>query len=249
MKQILTKDITEGVRLPFSNRSLDHLQEALQECIKGVVSSYQTNLNSVVILSGVNSHATGYTEGYAFYNGKIYYVEPSSDLSDPANAELRVKKTYRIGDPVLFSDNVTRNVHEIENLEVVNAAALGKVNAMTRIKKKVDDNSTPWQPVSFTGGYSGSLKVRRNGEGKVEFKGSVDITGGGTVQLPDGFRPNYVQLFNVAAAEDPTLASYAIGYALIRIDPSGEIRTVLIDSTSAASIHLIYPEAISFFPA
>jgi hypothetical protein len=225
MKLIETKDITQGVRMPVSNRSIDHINDAIKEVASAAALSHKLPAAGVSILSGVERSGSGYTAGWAWHDGELYYVEPSSGLNDPGFAKFKKKVSYRAGDPVLFTDNNLRNIHRDNRLVVVedtDAEGFFSVKDAFRVNSRTD-----WQTadLSAAAGVSGTLKYRKDTEGRVEFKGYIERDGATdsnwtVFTLPAEYRPDS-ERWLVVSSVNP--ADGQGGFARIKIESSGRV--------------------------
>ena len=191
MKYIEISGIAQSIRAPFCNRTFEHYNDSIKEIAKALALSHQIDPAGLTILHGVTASGTGYTEGWVFYNGEIFYVEPSTGLTDAANAQLRVKTVFRDGDPVRFTDNNLRNLHADNRMEVVNAAGIEKASTAARVGDLV------WHDVAFKNGATGNVQYTKDKNGFVHFRGVLtsftkDATTGlmGTAfSLPEDHQP------------------------------------------------------------
>ena len=153
-RSFVTTDIVDPVKAPFSKRSLDHLNSALDELTKQTIEStfsiaYTTN--DIIILDGCYITATipgtsSVTAGRIYYNGKIYQVDANASISTPANTLVwSIATTYISGDPATFSDGNNYNFHKIEKFQLTNAVSgsgLADYNGTTvkyKIKKYITE--------------------------------------------------------------------------------------------------------------
>lgn len=218
MKKIETSGIAQSIRMPFSNRSIDHLNDAIQEIGKAAVLAHQVSPTGLTILSGVTDEEYGYTDGWAFYNGEVYYIEHSGETWQASTlGQLKVKTVYRTGDPVLFTDNNLRNVHVDKVLEVVtDGTGIVNVNDAVRLNK-----SSGWQTSDY-----GGVQFRRDEKGKLEFRGTwikpsdsdIDGINFPMFTLPIGYRPPVDRVFIVGGNNS------GLTYAWIKIETNGEVR-------------------------
>lgn len=121
--------ITQAAQFPVKQGTLVHVQLAYQEAINALAlaligSNY--NPNQAYILYGcVNSgsgSAVNISQGAVFYNGEVFLVNQVSFFLGGGQVPVANIQTtfYTINaDPVLFTDNVQRNVHQIRTIAIV----------------------------------------------------------------------------------------------------------------------------------
>lgn len=120
MNRIKTSDVLDpSVQQPFTARSLDFLQDANKDMIKGSIMNMIGILydsTKYYIVSGLYSYGTNQiSEGYIFFNGELYYCSGKISTAAVTNAlVLTIDTTTSAGspyDPVTFTDTVNRDVH------------------------------------------------------------------------------------------------------------------------------------------
>ena len=127
MNKIDTTQIIDPTsQQPFTGRSLQFLQEGLQDALnavaRGIVgSNYSTS--TVYVLNGLGMSGVGndIADGYAFYNQEIWLVEGALSTASYSDAPvlIQVGVIDPAYDPVLFSDGIYKNVHNIRRLRIV----------------------------------------------------------------------------------------------------------------------------------
>lgn len=129
MRKLDTSQISVAARFFPKSGTLDHLQLAYQECVNAIIqamigSGYDPT--KVYILFGCvnsgNAQAMVISAGAVFYNGEVYLVDavnlyPGAGLVAIANYQLTYNQVN--ADPVTFTDNVQRNVHQIRKFQIV----------------------------------------------------------------------------------------------------------------------------------
>lgn len=133
MKKIDTSAIAGAAGLPIIKATHDQWNENTAQVtasiVTGLLGSYITNdlivlYGCVVAVTSGSIPGTGtatLTAGAIFYNGEIYQVDANLSLSttNPQTLVWQVVTTYRSGDPILWSDGVTRNQHREDKLRLV----------------------------------------------------------------------------------------------------------------------------------
>ncbi len=133
MKKIDTTNISGLAKAPFIKDTHDHIKESIQETTselaKGLIGVYTTG--DIVILWGCVVDVTSgsipgtgtatLTAGAVYYNGEIYAVDANAALetTNPQTLIWEVATTYASGDPVVWSDATSRNLHQIDKLQLV----------------------------------------------------------------------------------------------------------------------------------
>jgi hypothetical protein len=150
MKKIDTSHIQENVRRqPFNKASFDHIQEAFQEVFTELFKGLTEQATGAVALYGCIDSDAGATSwnisvGTILYAGEVFTV-PGFVGSHGSNVPvLGIVTTYRAGDPVMFSDNGTYNVHAIRTMQWTMGApgsGLANFSALKRFKDLIKPNS------------------------------------------------------------------------------------------------------------
>ena len=129
MKKLDVSSVTDSARFPIKSGTLAFLQQAYGEALEGIIISligptYSTA--TMYVLSGCVNTGSGsnYTisGGYVFFNGEIYSV-PSAGFSTtgtdvPVFVLLSTFVMAINADPVTFTDNSTKNVHNVRQVAV-----------------------------------------------------------------------------------------------------------------------------------
>ena len=126
MSNILkTSDITSIASMPIKKGTLDFLFNELADMRKVIIQANAGNTNTAYILYGLIPTIAGtsyaFTEGYVYYNSKIFYVPAATITVSGSNIPVFKYNTTSYttnADPVLFSDGNTYNVHEIHNATI-----------------------------------------------------------------------------------------------------------------------------------
>jgi hypothetical protein len=133
MKKLDVSSITDSARFPIKSGTLAFLQQAYGEALEGIIISLigpTYNTTTMYVLSGCVNTGSGsnYTisGGYVFLNGEIYSV-PSAGFSttgtDVPVFVLFVGQFNINADPVTFTDNSVKNVHNIRQVFVQSGAS------------------------------------------------------------------------------------------------------------------------------
>ena len=138
MKKLDTSPIAPGVSFPLKGGTLAFLQLAYQEVIQEIVTSriggyYDTT--KAYILNGCINTGSGsnyiISAGSVFFNGEIYLVPAATFTISGSNVAEGIITTTQYtsdADAVIFTDNVSRNVHNIR--QIVFSAALSGSGAV-----------------------------------------------------------------------------------------------------------------------
>lgn len=128
MKKLDTSSISDSSELPIKSGTLDHIQSAYQEAIAQPIISSIVNYDSskIYILYGLINSGSGanynISSGAVFYSGEVFLVDAASGTLTGANVVTGILgTTFFIGsnaDPVVFTDGVSRNVHQIRKINL-----------------------------------------------------------------------------------------------------------------------------------
>lgn len=139
-KRIKTSYVSDPtIQQPFTVKSLDFLQDGVKEITNGVVKSmiqcagytYSTSVPYLV------AYGTGVYNRYYFFNGELYLAQGSS-----SNLYAHIDTTPdATADPLLFSDNVNRNVHDNRYL-TINATSSGALFTMADVIDIISKENT-----------------------------------------------------------------------------------------------------------
>jgi hypothetical protein len=127
MKKIDLSPIATNVRFPTKKGTWQFLQDSYAECLGALAQSKIGNSYSsstVYILYGCESSTGGgnttISAGAVFYNGEVF-LSPTQVFATPGGGNVVVSAISTTqyttnADPVLFSDSVSRNVHNIRQI-------------------------------------------------------------------------------------------------------------------------------------
>ena len=244
MKKIDVSFASDVSEQPFLARSVDHMQqgysEALNSLLLGAMGSYTTG--DIIILqgcvfTGADPGARTISAGSIYYNGEIYQVPSASFTTTGSQIPLWTKVTsYQAGDPLLFTDGATHNVHYINTFVVVaglpggsgttgyiadyNATTVKNIIGRTYNLTSINNWATPPGLIVDFKGF-----VRFKGTQIANF---VIPTAAIMFVLPSGFIPVVEKNFIVQAS----LNGSTYGSFLLRIDTSGNCYFLNTDRTT-----------------
>lgn len=162
MNYIDTSQIVDpNVQQPFLGQDVDFLYNVSHENIQGLVYNIvgenlfaYSNSNGVVV-SGCQTTGGGNTifSGWVYFKGEYYFFPGATGLNGYTNPPAFVLDRYNDTsiDPVLFSDNVSYNVHKINRVKIADttSSVLWLVSDTGRIVK-------PTQVTGTTTGTAGA---------------------------------------------------------------------------------------------
>ena len=130
MNKILTTSISDpSIGQPLTGKSLEFLQNANKESIAGLCEamvgiSYSTS--TYYIMSGLTAYGTNqYYAGYVYYNGELFYSAGKSSVTAFTNVPVLTLTVTNdaTADPLTFTDNVSRNVHNVRRMVLSDAVS------------------------------------------------------------------------------------------------------------------------------
>ena len=250
MKRIDTSFINDpSIQQPFTGNSLDFLQDANKQMVEAICIAiieargltYSTSVPYKIVDKSP-------TYSYIFFNGELYYFnEAALALANVAVINTTPDAT---ADPLVFSDNVNRNVHNNRVLQrSTNALGTGVFNLSAIV-----NISTPYiKPAvtvsSFGSGWSTNTPVSyrivdpsNTSAGLVILQGSAQKAtspAGAIFTLPTGYRPAVDCYVPCVYDLDGTRTSNVLW-----IDASsGE---VWLDSGGTGTLCIVYFDNVSF---
>lgn len=126
MKKLSTANISNTVAMPIKGGTLDFVQLAYQEVIDAIVKNIiggLTSPTSYYILYGCKNTGSGSNyiigAGAIYYNGEVYLVPAATFTAASGQVAVGTITTNYYAtnaDPVLFTDGVSRNVHQIRTI-------------------------------------------------------------------------------------------------------------------------------------
>ena len=133
MRQLDTSSITQAAQFPVKQGTLVHLQLAYQEALNALALAIigpSYNANNAYILFGCQNTGAGaavnISSGAVYYNGEVFLVDQTNFFLGAGQvpvANIQSSLFTVNADPVLFTDNVQRNVHQIRKIAIVPGAS------------------------------------------------------------------------------------------------------------------------------
>lgn len=126
MKKINTGFVVDPtIQQPFTTKSLDFLQDNSKEmiyaiCRNLVTMSGRTYNTSTPYYIAQNQMGITISDGFVFFNDELYVMTENTGTLDYAIIDTTADATY---DPLLFTDNVSRNVHNNRRLSFTSTLA------------------------------------------------------------------------------------------------------------------------------
>lgn len=206
MDKIDTSQIVDPGKLqPFLGPSLEFLQDATAEAIKGICynligESYSASVG-YVLYGVINSPAAVVSFGYIFFNNELYHFPGINNYNTYSNAGVFIAlNTNGSADPITFSDNTTGNVHNVRKLTMadqVNGSGLFNYSALVYLNPPtsftVGAGSAPAFQNSFT--QQVAVKFRIDNKKRVNIRGvarkltTSSVASQIIFTLPTGYRP------------------------------------------------------------
>lgn len=225
MNNIDTTQVTDPTSLqPFTTKSLAFLQNANLEMIKGICTSimgdtqFATSSTLGVAIAGCTYNGAGTTifNGFIMYANELYYFAGQASLNTFVNVPVVVADTTNDGtaDPVDFSDGVSKNVHKVRRLKVVDQlTGTGLFDLSTMINIKTYTGTALSLGAGWTTYSSRTVKYRKDGFNMLTIKGAIQYTWAGSPQLtigtlPSGYRPVEIKQF-VAQVYNSTTSGWS----------------------------------------
>lgn len=133
MNRIKTTDILDPtIQQPFTGKSLDFLQDSTKNTINAVL---QSSIGGPIVPGipyvlygvintdlGANLHS--FTDGYIYFNGEIYQFDAQFVTINTAGLCTITVTNDFIADPLTFTDNIPRNVHNVRKI-IISDGILG----------------------------------------------------------------------------------------------------------------------------
>jgi hypothetical protein len=148
MKKVLSGDITSTARQPYTKVTHEFYNAMVKELGDSVIRMQGMNDNaSFIVLWGcVNSGApnANISAGAIWYNGEIYPCDAFVDGTISDAIVGTITTTYDAADPILFTDNNSHNVHQINKIVWSDAVSgSGDVDYSDVIFKVVEGSYVP----------------------------------------------------------------------------------------------------------
>jgi hypothetical protein len=197
---------------PFTSKSLAFLQDATKEGLLGLVTGMIGNAyNSATayILYGVDAYGTNqYNDGYILYGGELYYCAGKTTTTAFSNVAVMTITVANdaTADPVTFTDNVIKNVHNVRTIVLSDAlTGTGTFDLSAAVYL-----NTSWVAPTLLNSWAdigGTYQVAqyRIMNGCIELRGVITGGANNTVAftLPVGFRPLYDHAILVWGGDSP----------------------------------------------
>jgi hypothetical protein len=125
-KHVLSNNISATARQPYTKVTHEHYNAMIDELASAFGKFVVGNLADFTVLYGcVNSDAPNadITAGAIYYNGEIYLCDAFVDATISDDIVGTITTTYATGDPVLFTDLASYNVHQIKKIVWSDATA------------------------------------------------------------------------------------------------------------------------------
>lgn len=129
MRKLSVSNITDTVAMPIKSGTLEHLQLAYQEAIAAVAQNLlgkSVDNTKCYILYGCKNTGTGQSyiisAGALYYNGEVFLVDGVSFTAGSgkvAVAQIVTSQYITNADPVLFTNGIEYNVHNIRKIAIV----------------------------------------------------------------------------------------------------------------------------------
>jgi len=253
MKKIDVSQIVDpSIQQPFTGLSLDFLQEGNKQMIfaicQNIIKSHGLTYNvAVPYLISATSNAGFPSDGIVFFNDELYIMR-----ENVASLTYAVIDTTpdTVADPLLFTDNVTRNVHNNRYLEFTNTLS-GSLFAIADI---IDITRAQIMPVVTVGsggsapayqnswGASTAVTYRKNIDGLLYLQGIATkaTTSTGTIfTLPVGYRPTVQKYVSCYLAQAGSIVT-----DFLAIDTSGNVS---LNYAPASANTFLYLDGVSFY--
>jgi len=150
MKKIEVNNIVDpNTRQPFTSASVSHQLEGVVETVNGIARAVIDNQTILTILDGsfsVSGTAPNLTyslqAGFSYFEGEVYEHIVTVAGGDGSNTVFfEIDTTYRAGDPRIFSDGQSFNIHAIHKLKLVVVANPGTSDFPAADALKIQDNT------------------------------------------------------------------------------------------------------------
>lgn len=129
MKKLDVSAISNSNGMPVKGGTLKFIQDAYQEALNAIASNLlgkSVDNTKLYRLFGVNNSGSGLnfniSAGALYYNGEVFLVDATTFTAASgrtAVAEIITTQFTTQADPVLFTDGIERNVHNIRKIRFV----------------------------------------------------------------------------------------------------------------------------------
>ena len=235
MNKILTTSISDpSIGQPLTGKSLEFLQNANKESIAGLCEAmigYNYSTSVYYVISGLYPYGTNqFKEGYVYYNGELFYSAGKVTTTAFSNIPVLTLTITNdaTADPLTFTDNVSRNVHNVRRMVLSDAVSgTGTVDLANCVYVYTKWNyvgaggfvspflSMPSFQNSWANEPSGiyfNLAFKKDSQGFVSLRGRIDSGSSGTTvfTLPAGYRPTFAHVQNIYASDLTHVASLTV---------------------------------------
>lgn len=184
---------------PIKLDDFTHLQSGVVDCLKSICEGISNSTNygyNSYILTGFVETATTVSQGYAFYNGEIYYFAGANKpvLAVGQDYYLVVTQNTVSPSPTTYQNGSTVNVHVDRVLSLVAASTISPPVSSFKLATPRLNQINGFMPQGAIINYSGSVSnFETNGIGKLGSKldgwalcigGTINYYGQ-TIVLPD----------------------------------------------------------------
>ena len=252
MNRIITTDVLDpSIQQPFTANSLDFLQNAAVEALvsfPAFTSRAAFNSGNPVVLYGCQRQSLGgsdykFYSGYVYYSGEIYSFAGINSIAIATNAEFKITVTNDgTADPVIFTDGISRNVHNVRKLTMTDNAGdfnysnclfVGRIqetNSISSVGTTTVESTvatiTTFSACSYlnvswncwiteSGSHDTTYKIKKNGSTIKEFRQSV-ATGEYTISFTAISDCNYTDVFTVTVTHSGGSGQIQNGLLMIK---------------------------------
>ena len=179
MKKVDTSAITGTTGMPVKSGVINHILQSIQEIATALTEGLlgvQYDATKLYIVNGVLGAISGSTytinAGWIYYGGELYQVDATSfTVSGGQTAIITLATTYATGatgDPIQFTDGVSRNVLQIRKLVVAAGTSGAGVTGNTNSDLA---NAIPLNPIATINTVVGSMASTTT----IDFKSTQNI--------------------------------------------------------------------------
>jgi hypothetical protein len=247
MNKIITTSISDpSIQQPFTGKSLDFLQNSTKDMInamaRGIIERAGRDPSSTTTPYEIVSSDSVTKISYIYFNGEVYAIDYSVSIPGANIATVTVTDDPT-ADPVVFTDAISRNVHNVRGL-VRSAGTLGTgtFDLVDIVSLKTIPSITPTLINSWTS-YTDTVLYKKDGSGMVTITGNITkptTNASNIFVLPSGYRPSSTKYFQ--SAHYDTAGGYVTNFIII--NTSGQ---VYVANAVAATTIIVYLDGISFY--
>lgn len=242
MKKINTSYVVDpSILQPFTTKSLDFLQNGNKEMIEALCRNiisfqdYSYNTTTPYLIGNINTPFP--SDGVVFFNGELYIMTENTAGLTYATIDTTPDS---VADPLLFTDSITRAVHNNRYLSYTNTLA-GSLFAVSDIV-----STTKRTNISISGYLNGwvantspiSNPIYTKTFRRVKLSGIVSLSGSisgkqNIFTLPVGYRPSEIRVFPCWISD-----SGPAKVGILSVDTTG-IVSILTSSFSGTTTNLV----------